>query len=121
MFPSFLLPITISFGFFMYFFVMLAISFGMVAEKSSMLRFSGTSARMALMLSVNPMFSISSASSMMTFFTRLRSTVLRFIRSRRRPGVATTTCTPRFSVLIWLSMLEPPYTGRTFRLSIYLE
>ena len=83
MFPSFLLPITISFGFFMYFFVMLAISFGMVAEKSSMLRFSGTSARMALILSVNPMFSISSASSMMTFSTKAPNLMARKISGSR--------------------------------------
>ena len=121
LFPSFFLPMTISFGSFMYFLVIEAISFGMVAEKSSIFRFSGIAAKISLILSVKPMFNISSASSRMTFFTLLKSTVLRFIKSIKRPGVATTTCTPLFSVLIWLSILEPPYTGRTFRLSMYLE
>ena len=92
----------------MYCLVMLAMPCGMVAEKRSMLRVGGTAARISLMLSVKPMLSISSASSMMTLRMPFRSTVFRFIRSSRRPGVATTTWTPRFRVLIWLSMLEPP-------------
>ena len=48
----------------------------------------GTSARMALMLSVKPMFSISSASSITTFWMVESETVLRSIRSSRRPGVS---------------------------------
>ena len=36
------------------------------------------------------------------------ATVFRFSKSSSRPGVATTTCTPFRSVLIWLSMLDPP-------------
>lgn len=87
LFPSFFLPMTISFGSFMYFLVIEAISFGMVAEKSSILRFSGIAAKISLILSVKPMFNISSASSRMTFFTLLKSTVLRFIKSIKRPGV----------------------------------
>ena len=71
-----------------------------MAENISVLRSCGTSARMALMLSVNPMSSISSASSITTFFIVARETVLRSIRSRRRPGVATMICTPLFSDLI---------------------
>ena len=87
---------------------MRAISVLIVAENSSVLRSCGTSARMASMLSLKPMFSISSASSSTTFCTVASDTVLRCIRSSRRPGVATMMCTPCLRARIWLSMDEPP-------------
>ena len=60
------------------------------------------------MLSVKPMLSISSASSMTTFSIVASETVLRSIRSMSRPGVATMMWTPFFRARIWLSMDEPP-------------
>ena len=72
-------------------------------------------------LTVNPMFSISSASSITTFWMVVRDTVLRSIRSSKRPGVATMICTPCFRARIWLSMDEPPYTGNTLNPVMYLE
>lgn len=89
---------------------MRAISGLIVAENNRVLRSCGTSARMALMLSVNPILSISSASSITTLWMVDKDTVLRSIKSSRRPGVATMICTPRFRLRIWLSMEEPPYT-----------
>lgn len=50
------------------------------------------------------------ASSNDVLYVGLSQQILQFIKSIKRPGVAT-TCTPLFSVLIWLSILEPPYTG----------
>lgn len=100
---------------------MRAISGLIVAENNRVLRSCGTSARMALMLSVNPILSISSASSITTLWMVDKETVLRSIRSNRRPGVATMMCTPRLRLRIWLSIEEPPYTGNTFSPSIYLE
>ena len=100
---------------------MRAISGLIVAENSNVLRSCGTSARMALMLSVNPMLSISSASSITTFCMVASDTVFRSIRSINRPGVATMICTPCFRARIWLSMDEPPYTGNTRRPAMYLE
>ena len=98
-----------------------AISGLMVAEKRSVLRSWGTSARIALILSVNPIFNISSASSITTLLMVDSETVLRSIKSSKRPGVATMICTPRFKLRIWLSIDDPPYTGSTFSPSMYLE
>ena len=119
--PSFLLPATNSTGLCINSLEISAISFGMVAENMSIFLSPGTCVRISRMSSRNPMLSISSASSRMTVCTSSSFTSPRLIRSIRRPGVATTTCTPLRSVRIWLSMLEPPYTGRIFRLSIYFE
>ena len=93
----------------------------MVAEKRSILRLSGTWARMSLMESTKPMFSISSASSSTTVCTSSSFTTPRFMRSISRPGVATIICTPFRRARIWLSMLEPPYTGSTSSSGTYFE
>ena len=90
---------------------MAEISGGMVAENSSILRCSGTYDSISLMSSTKPMLSISSASSSITVFTWLKSILPRFIKSSSRPGVATTTCTPRLSAFICTSMFDPPYTA----------
>ena len=74
--------------------LLVATDVAMVAEKSSVLRSSGTPSKIALMLSVNPMLSISSASSSTTFSTASSFATPLFIRSMSRPGVATITCAP---------------------------
>ena len=119
--PSFLVPMVISFALRKYCLEMREISGLMVAENISVFRSSGTFSRIELMLSVNPMFSISSASSITTLPMVSSLATFRSIRSISRPGVATIMCTPLLSMRIWLSMDEPPYTGRTFSPSIYLE
>ena len=59
-------------------------------------RFSlGVSAKMYSTSSSKPMFSISSASSNTTYFTVEMLSALRFIKSIKRPGVATIICAPR--------------------------
>ena len=93
----------------------------MVAENIKVFRSSGTFSRIAFMLSVNPIFSISSASSSTTVCTPSSFTTPRLIRSIRRPGVATIICTPCRKARIWLSMLLPPYTGSTTTSGMYFE
>ena len=83
----------------------------MVAEKSRVLRSSGTFSKIVFILSEKPMLSISSASSSTTFFTFLSDTLPRSMRSMRRPGVATMICGPWRSSFICVTMLAPPYTG----------
>ena len=87
--PSLRLPTTISFGSWRYVRAIFSISLLIVAEKSSVLRSSGTPARMVFMSSAKPMFSISSASSSTTLHTAPSFATPRFIRSMSRPGVAT--------------------------------
>ncbi len=70
-----------------------------VAENRSVCRRAGTSARIASRSSAKPMSSISSASSRIRTFRLLSLSVPRRMWSRARPGVATTTSTPRFSTL----------------------
>ncbi|CAN7949827.1 unnamed protein product [Ixodes hexagonus] len=55
-----------------------------------------------------PMSSMRSASSRMRNVTYLRSMMLFMTRSLRRPGVAMTISTPRFTVLICSLRLPPP-------------
>ena len=119
--PSFLVPIVISFASCRYFLAMREISGLMVAENIKVFRSSGTFSRIAFMLSVNPIFSISSASSITTSVIVSSLATFLSIRSISRPGVATIICTPVFNMRIWLSMDEPPYTGRIFSPSMYLE
>ena len=92
----------------------------MVAENISILRSWGRYDKISSIESRKPMLSISSASSRITVCTLSSFTSPRLMRSMRRPGVATTMCTPRRNERIWLSMLEPPYTANTLRLEIYL-
>ena len=68
---------------------------GSVAEKRTVCRSFGVSARIDSMSSAKPMSSISSASSRTTTATPSSLSVLRRMRSRARPGVAMTTSTPR--------------------------
>src|SRR5688572_18403628 len=63
------------------------------------------------------MSSISSASSRARKVTWSSFRVRRFMWSRARPGVATTTSAPRFKARICRSMGAPPYTGTTLRFS----
>ena len=100
---------------------MASISLLIVAEKSSVRCSSGMPPRISFRSSWNPIVSISSASSSTTFLTVERSAAPRFIRSMRRPGVATNTLMPRFRARICASMLVPPYTGRMCTPSECLE
>ena len=68
---------------------------GMVAEKSTVCRCAGACSRIASMSSAKPMSSISSASSSTTVARPPSRSVPRAMWSRARPGVATTTSTPR--------------------------
>jgi hypothetical protein len=81
---------------------------GMVAENSTVWRVGGQASRIASMSSAKPMSSISSASSSTTISTASRGRVPRLMWSIARPGVATTTCTPRLSTLSWRTMGWPP-------------
>ena len=93
----------------------------MVAEKSSVLRSPDSMpSKISFMLSENPMFNISSASSRTTFFTLSSFAAPRFIRSMSRPGVATITWAPCLSECIWFCIDVPPYTGTTLSPPIYL-
>ena len=76
------------------------ISLGIVAEKSSRWRSSGTWLRIVCRLSAKPIVSISSASSRTTVLILSRLAAPRSMRSIRRPGVATITSTPRRRVRI---------------------
>ena len=82
---------------------------GSVAENSAVWRAFGVAARIASRSSAKPMSSISSASSR-TSVRRLprASDRLRFTWSSARPGVATTTSTPRFSARSCVSIDAPP-------------
>ena len=91
--PELRSPTATFMGSVMYLLRMASTSFGMVAEKSMVWRPSlGMYSRMSSTSSWKPMLSISSASSRIIVFTLLKSTRLRRIISRRRPGVATIIC-----------------------------
>ena len=64
--------------------------------------------RIVSMSSVNPMSSISSASSRTTVVMSSSSSEPRRMWSMARPGVATTTCTPRRNACSWRWMGWPP-------------
>ena len=70
---------------------------GMVAENSAVCLVSGVLPRISSMSSAKPMSSISSASSSTTVARPLSFSVPRLMWSIARPGVATTTSTPRRS------------------------
>ena len=74
---------------------------GIVAEKSATFLSSGVSARIVSTSSAKPMLSISSASSRTRNRNSERSSVPLFRWSMTRPGVPTTTCTPRRRALSW--------------------
>ena len=70
---------------------------GMVAENSATWRSGGVFFSTASTSSMKPMRSISSASSSTSTSSEERSSEPRSRWSMIRPGVPTTTCTPRFS------------------------
>ena len=86
---------------------------GIVAENSTVCRAPAAADRMVSMSSAKPMSSISSASSSTTISRCDRSSVPRDRWSTARPGVATTTSTPRASSRSWRPIGCPPYTGST--------
>ncbi len=104
----FFLPTVISTGLLMYFFAILDTSLGMVAENSQVLFSDGVVPRIASRSSLNPMLSISSASSRITYATFSSFTIFLLIRSSNLPGVATMICVPFFIWFLWFSMLAPP-------------
>ena len=81
---------------------------GIVAENSTVWRSAGVAARIASMSSAKPMSSISSASSSTTSRAPSSFSVLRRMWSSARPGVATTTSTPRFSARELAAIGCPP-------------
>ena len=90
-----LASIWISTGDFRYFCAMRLIAVGMVAENSATWRCSGDLRMMVSTSSMKPMRSISSASSSTRVFSSDRSSEFFSMWSMTRPGVPTTTCTPR--------------------------
>ena len=79
-----------------------------VAEKSAVWRFSGRADRIFSRSSAKPMSSISSASSRTTISTSSKRIVPRSRWSTQRPGVATTTSTPRARRWSWVVIGWPP-------------
>ena len=69
----------------------------------------------------NPIFNISSASSSTTANTVSIFNAFRFNKSTKRPGVATTTCTPFCNSFICLLISVPPYTQVTRISGRYFE
>ena len=84
------------------------ISFGMVAEKSMVWRFFDTMDAMVRIGLMNPMSSIRSASSSTRMWTSERLQWRCWIRSSRRPGVATTMSTPPRSAFTCAFCPTPP-------------
>ena len=87
---------------------------GMVAENSATCLSSGVSARIVSTSSAKPILSISSASSRTRKRSSDRSRVPFSRWSMIRPGVPTTTWTPRRSAESWTPYPWPPYTGSTW-------
>ena len=81
---------------------------GIVAENSAVCLVSGVPPRISSMSSAKPMSSISSASSSTTIARPLSFSVPRLMWSIARPGVATTTSTPRRSGPSWRPIGSPP-------------
>ena len=81
-----------------------------VAENSRHCRFGGVASRMRVTAGMKPRSAMWSASSSTAISTESRRTARRSIRSMRRPGVATRTCTPRRSCSICRPIDVPPTT-----------
>ena len=96
------------------------IAFGIVAENITVCLSSGVSVRIVSISSLNPISSISSASSRITILILSNLTVFLLIWSITLPGVPTIICTPVFNDFICLTISCPPYTGRTLISLIYL-
>ena len=85
----------------------------MVALNNQILSLFGVFFKINSMSSWNPMFNISSASSNTTYCIFSKLIAFLSIKSIKRPGVATTTCTPLFKSLICMPIEVPPYTANT--------
>src|SRR5660397_11530 len=83
-----------------------------VAENSSRCASGDVLSRISVISSAKPISAMWSASSSTVIRTWLRSALPRRMRSLRRPGVATSTCTPRSSDMICLDMDSPPAISR---------
>ncbi len=79
-----------------------------VAEKNRVCRLSGSRLTIFSISGINPISSIRSASSITRIRVWVKSNPPRSNRSSRRPGVAISTSTPRFSTSFWSAMLSPP-------------
>jgi len=95
-------------GSLMNYFVISRISVGMVAENNAIWMSPGISLKISLIWSLNPLPSISSASSSTNNFKWSAFKCSFFNMSWTLPGVPTITCTPSFSFLISSPMLVPP-------------
>ena len=91
---------------------------GIVAENNTVWRSLGSEPRIVSMSSAKPMSSISSASSSTTVRIPSTSSERRPRWSRTRPGVPTTTWTPRSSDCSCRKIGCPPYTGTTLTPSL---
>ena len=109
----FTLPTVTSLGSFMYFLLTFRISVGIVALNNQVLSRAGVFFKMNSISSWKPMFSISSASSKTTYLICSRLMAFLSIKSIKRPGVATTICTPLFKSRICNPIDAPPYTATT--------
>ena len=83
------------------------IFWGIVAEKNRDCLFLGSLAMIFLISWMNPISSILSASSKTKYFTALIEINPWFIKSKRRPGVATKISMPLLKALVW-PCCEPP-------------
>ena len=81
---------------------------GIVALKNRFCRFCGKSATTLRMSWIKPMSSMRSASSSTKTSSFLRLTAFWPIKSSRRPGVATSTSTPRIRFLFCEASFTPP-------------
>ena len=86
----------------------LVISSGIVALKNRFWRFCGSNATTLRISWINPMSNMRSASSSTKNSRAFRETAFCPIRSSRRPGVATSTSTPRIRLFFWEASPTPP-------------
>ena len=91
--------------------VIRSISGAMVAEKNSVCRVKGVSWKIRSMSGMKPMSSIRSASSTTMICTPVSSSLPRSKWSRRRPGVAISTSTPRSISLSCSPKDTPPISS----------
>ena len=84
------------------------ISSGIVALKNRFCLFCGRSATTLRISWIKPISSMRSASSSTKNSSAFSETAFWLIRSKRRPGVATNTSTPRIRLRFWLTSLTPP-------------
>ena len=92
----------------MYVFAIRATSAGIVAENNHTFFVSGVVSNIASISSLNPMFSISSASSNTTYSISFNDIARRLIKSIKRPGVATIIDAPLLMSVICFLISVPP-------------